>query len=72
MSNAEPFTRMAERIDRNETDFGGGAVIVPPTGEPIEILFLDPAADEAQFWGAVQARVAMMIAGLDTRQRQGR
>ena len=45
---AGPFDRMADRIRLNiEHGFAGAFVIMPPSGEAIEVLILEPAANEA-------------------------
>lgn len=53
-----PFTAMAEKIDRNEADFGGAFVIVPPAGagEMVQGLLLT-SADPVQFWLLLQSQV---------------
>jgi hypothetical protein len=51
---------MAERCDRNEEDeFGGCIVIIPPSSdqgeaEPIAVLLVDPARNQATFWSTVK------------------
>ena len=60
------FKEMAERIERNSQEsFGGACVIVPPEGEPIELLIFDATADPAQFIGAVSARLSMALSALE-------
>ena len=70
-----PFTQMAERIERNATGarFGGAVVIVPPEGggEPIEVLFLDQAADAAMFWSTVRTKITAVLDALADKERQG-
>lgn len=68
--NADLFRAMAGRIERNESDeFAGALLIVPPNGEPIEYLALNPKRDDAAFWGAVQAHVQRAIAEIEEKQR---
>lgn len=68
-----PFSKMAERIAHNAgSTFGGAFVIVPPglDAVPVEILFLDPNPNPAQFWGTIQAKAQMALADLEERQRR--
>jgi hypothetical protein len=72
---ADPFTKMATRIAHNTEGarFGGAVVIVPPDGggEPIEILFLDQAADAALFWSTVRTKITAVLEALAEKERQG-
>jgi hypothetical protein len=57
---AQPFLDMAARIQRNaDSDFAGAAVIVPPEGDPIVVMTMDPKKDGLSFWGTLKARVEM-------------
>ena len=70
MNNAEPFTKMAERITHNEgATFGGACVIVPP-GEttPIEMYVLDSAQDPGQFWATILTRIQTAIHDSDQKK----
>jgi hypothetical protein len=68
---ATPFARMAARITHNAAEgFAGAFVIMPPTGDPIEVLILEPAANEAVIWGQIKARIEMKLADLDDAQRR--
>lgn len=51
--------KMADHLDRNkEANFGGCAVIVPPsTTETIEVLILDSNGDAAQFIATILTRI---------------
>jgi hypothetical protein len=70
LDNALPFRSMADRIDRNDSqEFSGAFVIMPPNGEPIEYLALNPKQDGAAFWGAVQAHVQRALAEIEEKQR---
>ena len=61
---------MAERIEHNDArDFAGAFVIMPPDGQPIEYLALNPKQDAAAFWGAVQAHVQRVMAEMEEKQR---
>jgi hypothetical protein len=72
---AAPFARMANRIRHNEQfsadNFAGAFVIMPPSGDPIEVLILEPAANEAVIWGQIKARIEMKLADLEDQQRRG-
>jgi hypothetical protein len=60
--HSDTFRAMAERIDRNPTEFGGACVIVPPGGgDPIEFLLVDPKSDVAQFFGTLQSKIAVVL-----------
>lgn len=68
--HADRFRTMAERIDRNPSEFGGACVIVPPGGgDPIEFLVVDPKGDLAQFFSTIQTKLAMQLEGLKDKQR---
>jgi hypothetical protein len=63
-SNSERFRKMAERIDHNsDAGFGGACVIIPPanSGDPIEVLLLDNAADPATFYSTVSTRLQLAL-----------
>lgn len=63
---------MAAKISHNEANgFAGAFVIMPPSGEPIEVLILEPAANEAVIWGQIKARIEMKLADLEDQQRRG-
>ena len=67
---AERFRAMAASLDHNAAaTFGGAVVIVPPTGDPIEILMLDNKADLAQFWSTIKTRIDIKLAEIDEQQR---
>ncbi len=54
------FASMAERIARNSADeFGGAMLIVPPTGDPIEYLFItaNPKNEESFFWAQCKSKL---------------
>ena len=68
--NSEPFTRMAERVRTNaDAKFGGAVVIVPPAGDPIELLMLDAQGDQAQFWSTILTRIQVLMQNLQERER---
>jgi hypothetical protein len=70
LDNAALFRAMAGRIDKNDpAEFAGALLIVPPSGDPIEYLALNPKQDVAAFWGAVQAHVQRALAEMEEKQR---
>ena len=73
-ATSEPFTKMAERIQHNEdAHFGGACVLVPPGGgKALELLMLDAAEDEGQFWATILTRIQVAITENDVRKQQGR
>jgi hypothetical protein len=69
MKQSEPFTAMAERIERNP-EFGGAVVIVPPAGEePLEWLIVDTKSDILRFWVKLKTDIDAIIQRLDERAR---
>ena len=70
MTSDEPFTKMAARLLHNaDATFGGAVVIVPPVGDPIELLMLDAQGDAGQFWGTIKTRIQLAVDKLDEQQR---
>lgn len=68
--NSISFTKMARRITHNEdAKFGGAVVIVPPFGDPIELLMLDGAGDQAQFWSTILSRIQVVMQNLQEKER---
>jgi hypothetical protein len=69
---AERFRAMADRIERNPSEFGGACVIIPPGGgEGIEFLLIDAKGDVAQFFGAVMTKVQVVMEEMKDQQRRG-
>lgn len=70
----EPFTRMADLIQRNgfNSDFGGAFVVVPPGegSEPLSTYVLDPKQDPAQFWALLQTKAQLALDEIDQKRRQ--
>lgn len=63
--------RVADLIERNPSNsFGGAAVVLPPEGAHIEVLILDPSVNLAQFWSALQGRIALTLQELDGQQHR--
>lgn len=70
MDNSEPFSKMAERVKHNvDSKFGGAVVIIPPSGDPIELLMLDAAGDQAQFWSTILTRIQVVMQNLQEKER---
>jgi len=74
MSNSESFLKMAAAIELNkDSKFGGACVLVPPGGgKALELLMLDAAEDEGQFWATILTRIQVAITENDARKQQGR
>lgn len=65
------FTAMAARIDLNVGQgFGGAFVIVPPHGEPIELLLLNNKENDAVFWSLLKTTAEMALDELAQAQRK--
>ena len=64
---------MAERIQHNaDAHFGGACVLVPPGGgKALEILMLDAAEDEGQFWATILTRIQTAIHDSDQKKKTG-
>jgi hypothetical protein len=68
---AERFRTMADRIERNPSEFGGACVIIPPGGgEGIEFLLIDAKGDVAQFLGAVMTKIQVVMEEMKEQQRR--
>lgn len=69
---SEPFRRVAEKIEINKDNgFAGAFVIVPPEGEPQDMLLLDSSASPVIFWSTLKTRVDIALAELDEAERRG-
>jgi hypothetical protein len=70
MKPSEPFTVMAQRIERNP-EFGGAVVIVPPGQgeEAMQWLIVDDKADILRFWIKLKTDIDATIQRLDERSR---
>ena len=69
MKQSEPFTQMAEKIERNP-EFGGAVVIVPPgSEEPVTWLIVDDKSDILRFWVKLKTDIDATIQRLDERAR---
>ena len=71
---ADPFNLMAARIVHNaDAHFGGACVLVPPGGgKALELLMLDAAEDEGQFWATILTRIQNAIHEADQKKMQAR
>ncbi len=68
---AERFRAMADRIERNPSEFGGACVVIPPGGgEGIEFLLIDAKGDVAQFFGAILTKVQVVMEEMKDQQRR--
>jgi hypothetical protein len=74
VDNSLPFQVMTQRIIHNaDAKFGGACVLVPPGGgKALELLMLDAAEDEGQFWGTILTRIQNAIQDADQRKLQNR
>jgi len=69
MRQSEPFTAMAEKIERNP-EFGGAVVIVPPgQEEAMTWLIVDEKGDTLRFWLKLKTDIDATIQRLDERAR---
>lgn len=70
---ADRFRQMADRIEKNEGEPFGGAVLIIPPGEgmEVEMLNFDPTPDGAIFWAAVRSKADEAVHNLQ-QQAQGR
>ena len=61
---------MSLRIQHNkDAKFGGACVIVPPAGgSAVELLMLDAAEDEGQFWATILTRIQTAIHEADQKK----
>lgn len=68
---ARLFLDMAERIGRMaEGDFAGAILVVPPDGEPVEMLVVDPKRNAGHFWMAAKSRVDAAFAEFTAKSRE--
>ena len=68
---SEPFTRMAERIDKNDGEqFGGAFVIIPPdgAGEAMQSLMINSGTDLAAFWMLLQSMINVALENIKAQQ----
>lgn len=70
MKQSEPFTAMAERIERNP-EFGGAVVIVPPGAgeEAMTWLIVDDKSDLLRFWVKLKTDIDATLQRMDERAR---
>ena len=68
-SAAAQFADMARKITENAVNgFSGAVVVVPPGGNPINLLLVSPVGDDALFWGTLDAQIKIRLAELAQRQ----
>jgi hypothetical protein len=74
VDNSLPFQVMTQRIIHNaDAKFGGACVLVPPGGgKALELLMLDAAEDEGQFWATILTRIQTAIHDSDQKKLQAR
>lgn len=61
----------AEKVRANaENGFAGAFVIVPPAGEPKELLLLNNTGNLAMFWSLVMTTAQMVVSELQEEERQ--
>jgi hypothetical protein len=62
---ATQFAEMARKITENATNgFSGAVVVVPPGGNPINLLLVSPIGDEALFWATLKTQVDIRLGEL--------
>jgi hypothetical protein len=68
---AARFRQMADRIEKNESEPFGGAVLIMPPGDGmvVEMLNFDPTPDGALFWGAIRSKADEAVAELQQQAR---
>lgn len=72
LTPAEILRLWADKIERNaEEDFAGAFVILPPTGDAIASLFIDPERDLSTFFTLIKTRIDTAVDELNDKQRQG-
>lgn len=68
----EMLRGMADKIATNASNgFAGAFVIVPPDGEPHEMLLLNNAQSLVMFWSLVQATAKMAVEAIEEQERGG-
>jgi len=69
-ARSAPFRKMADRVDLNAQEgFAGAFVVVPPEGDPVELLLLNNQKSPAMFWSLLKTTAEMQIAELEEKQR---
>ncbi len=71
LTPAEILRLWAEKIEKNASeDFSGVFVIIPPVGETISALFIDPEQDLGTFFAVVKSKLEAAIDDVNNKQRQ--
>jgi hypothetical protein len=70
---ADRFRAMADRIEKNDGEFAGAVVIVPPAegGSAIEIFQIDASPSPSEFWGLIKFKADAAIFELSSQARMG-
>lgn len=70
---AKLFRDMADRVERaNETEFSGAMLYVPPTGEPIAVMIVDPKPDNEAFLSLCMGKLNAVVASMQKQDGFGR
>lgn len=65
------FTGMAEKVGVNQSaDFAGAFAVIPPDGEPIELLLINNKPNPAVFWGLLKTHAEMALGEIAEKERQ--
>jgi hypothetical protein len=69
----QPFTEMAERIKRNQDEFGGAFVIVlPGEHEPVVSMIVTPNPDAAVLLSNAMNQIDLLIKDLKVQEASNR
>jgi hypothetical protein len=64
------FTAMAQRAEAIKAgEFGGAFVFVPPEGEAVSMMLVNPDPDMAAFLGALSGRVQQWLGEIEERSK---
>lgn len=70
IDQSTPFAEMARKVMENATNgFGGALVIVPPEGNPVELLMVKAGSDPGMFWGLVKSLADQAMGDLEDAKR---
>ena len=70
---AEILRGWADKIEKNAAeDFSGAFVVLPPAGDPIASMFIDPDQDINTFFALVKSKIDTAVDLLNDAQRNGR
>ena len=69
---AKLLRALADECDLNSGErFGGCFLIVPPDGDPKDMLLLNRAASAAMFWGNLKTTADIALAEIAEKERLG-